>query len=236
MTVPRAYPGHEGTDVGGRPNGLPIGTPVYAAAPGLVTGRYDACKSGDVSCGDAYGNHVLLEHALVRGPDVEVWFTGYAHLQAPLVSPSVYIRDIGVPIALSGDTGLGGAHLHFEVRAPHLSLPTAWIDPWDRRPTRDEMSLWVGGYAQPISAAVAFPAPTLLICQTAAENNLRAGPGTSYAGVGKTQPNVDYAVFQVVRLENGSNPGDWYQVWLPGSDSTAWVWSDLMTGCQGPGG
>ncbi len=28
LTVPREYPGHEGTDIGGRPNGLPVGTPV----------------------------------------------------------------------------------------------------------------------------------------------------------------------------------------------------------------
>jgi murein DD-endopeptidase MepM/ murein hydrolase activator NlpD len=235
MTIPRDYPGHQGTDVGGRPNGLPPGTPVYAAARGLVVKTYDLCASGDVSCGDAYGNHVLLEHARVIDHNVEVWFTGYAHLGAPLVEPLDYIHEIGVPIALSGDTGLGGAHLHFEVRAPHLHLATAWVDPWDQRLSAGQTGLWLGDYTRPMAAVVVAPAPALLICQTAADNNIRFGPGTEYGVIAKTLANTDYTVFQIRRLETGVTPGDWYHLRLPDTDLTGWAWSDLMTDCRSVG-
>lgn len=148
----RPYPGHEGTDVGGMPNGLEIGTPVYATAPGLVVGRYTACESGELTCGDSYGNHVLMEHTLIVDHNVETWFSGYGHLQALLVGRLQYIDEIGVPIALSGDTGVGGAHLHFEVRYPRLAEATNWIDPWDIRQSVEGTGLWIGGNAHPTAA------------------------------------------------------------------------------------
>jgi murein DD-endopeptidase MepM/ murein hydrolase activator NlpD len=131
LTTPRTYTGHEGVDIGGKPNGLEIGTPVYTAAPGLVVKQHTGCPSGDITCGDAYGNYVLLEHSRVVGQDVQTWFTGYAHLQTVLVQLYTYIEEIGLPIALSGDTGLGGAHLHFEVRSPQHPTPANWLDPWE---------------------------------------------------------------------------------------------------------
>jgi murein DD-endopeptidase MepM/ murein hydrolase activator NlpD len=79
------------------------------------------------------GSLILLEHARVIEGHIETWFTGYAYLQTVLADPYSYIAEIGVPIALSGDTGLGGAHLHFEVRSPQQPIGTNWIDPWDTR-------------------------------------------------------------------------------------------------------
>ncbi|MBK8022576.1 MAG: M23 family metallopeptidase [Chloroflexi bacterium] len=231
LTTPRAYDGHEGTDIGGKPDGLPVSTPVYAAARGVVAARYTGCETDDLSCNDSYGNTVLLEHSRVIGYDVETWFTGYAHLQTVLVEPNAYVRAIGAPIALSGDTGVGGAHLHFEVRAPHLPGGTNWLDPWDLRLSVDGMGLWIGGTAHPQAAALAFPPPTLLVCQTLEGNNLRGGPGTDFAAVGKSTAQAAYEVFQVQRVEGGNAPGDWYHVRWAGSDATGWIWSDLMTEC-----
>ncbi len=229
LTVPRAYQGHEGTDVGGKPAGLPPGTPVYAAVPGLVIARQDGCPADDITCGDAYGNYVLLEHARLRGHDVETWFTGYAHLQTVLVDQHSYVHTIGLPIALSGSTGLGGAHLHFEVRAPHLPQPGNWVDPWDVRGTVGEAGLWIGGSERPQSAVVAFPPPTLLMCQTADGNNIRSGPGTEYPLVIKTSAQTSYEVFQVRQIETGAVPGEWYQVRWAGMAVTGWIYADLMT-------
>jgi murein DD-endopeptidase MepM/ murein hydrolase activator NlpD len=200
LSTPRDYQGHEGTDIGGRPNGLALNTPVYAASHGIVIKINETCLSGDVSCGDAYGNYVLLEHAIVHGNNVETWFTGYAHLQSVLVEVGSYIAEIGLPIALSGDTGLGGAHLHFEVRSPQAASATNWIDPWDNRAGE---SLWIGGNESPLAAVIAFPPPSLLLCRTVDGNNIRRGPDTSYEAFARTSASIEYEVFQIQSVTTG---------------------------------
>ena len=76
------------------------GTPVYAAADGMVS------LSGSSG---AYGNVVLLDHA--GGLQ-----TLYAHHERNLVEVGDTVRR-GQPIALVGHTGNAtGDHLHFEVR------------------------------------------------------------------------------------------------------------------------
>ncbi|MCA9895414.1 MAG: M23 family metallopeptidase [Anaerolineae bacterium] len=227
LAQPRAYEGHEGTDVGGKPAGLSPGTPVYAAAPGLVIKVNSACDSDDTSCGDAYGNYVLLEHARVVDHNVEVWYTGYAHLQTLLVNRYDFVSQIGLPIALSGDTGLGGAHLHFEVRSPSQSIGTDWLDPWDTR----LFDLWVGDNLRPISAVEAFPPSTQMVCETREGNNIRSGPGTNYEVVTKSSSDIHYEVFQIQTILAGETPGDWYHIRWSESASTGWIWSDLMTTC-----
>jgi murein DD-endopeptidase MepM/ murein hydrolase activator NlpD len=234
LTVPREYSGHEGTDIGGKPAGLELGTPVYAAARGLAVNQLSDCAPLDITCGDAYGNYVLLEHARVVEQDVETWFTGYAHLQDVLVDQFAYVREIGIPIALSGDTGLGGAHLHFEVRAPHQPIVTNWLDPWDTRQTTDGMGLWLGGVASPLAAITAAPPPTLLICQTVDGNNIRSGPGTEYAVVGQTTAQTRYEVFQAQTLTSGGTPGEWYHMRWMENQVTGWIWADLMASCTPP--
>ncbi len=231
LAVPRAYQGHEGTDIGGKPAGLPVGTAVYAAAPGLVVDTFSDCGSDDITCGDSYGNHLLLEHTQVRNHNAETWFTGYAHLKTVLVEPYTYIDEIGMPIALSGDTGFGGAHLHFEVRAVEHARTTHWIDPWDDRPISKLGSLWIGGNAYPIAAVIAYPPPTQWVCQTIDGNNIRSGPGIAYDVVAKSTAQTDYEVFQVQHVEIDQAPGDWYHIRWPDSDITGWMWSDLMNDC-----
>jgi len=81
------------------------GTPIYAAAEGLVTEEsLDDWNSG-------YGSYVLIEHP--NGTK-----TRYAHNQKNLVSVGNYVMK-GDQIALIGSTGKThgptGCHLHFEV-------------------------------------------------------------------------------------------------------------------------
>ena len=231
LTVPREYQGHEGTDIGGKPNGLALGTAVYSAARGIVIDTFADCESEDISCGDSYGNYILIEHAIVRNYNVETWFTGYAHLQTILVEPYTYIDEIGLPIALSGDTGLGGAHLHFEVRSPEQPQLLNAINPWDDRPKFDGTGLWVGGNDRPISAVEAFPPPAQLICQTINGNNIRAGPGIAYDIVSTTSERIIYEVFQIQNIVNDDVPGDWYHIRWENSDVQGWIWSGVMTDC-----
>ncbi len=174
---------------------------------------------------------MLLEHARVINGDIEVWFTGYAHLQSVLVERFSYVSALGIPIALSGDTGLGGAHLHFEVRAPHLPNVTNWLDPWDTRASSTGIGLWIGTGDQPEAAVAAMPPPTQQLCQTVDGNNLRSGPGTNYAIVTRSAAGATYEVFQVIAVVTGDTTGDWYHVRWEGSETTGWIWANLMTNC-----
>lgn len=151
MSPPSGYPGHQGTDVSGE-RGLPLGTPIYAAAPGVVVGRFDVCEGGEIiTCGDAYGNFVTLEHRLTVGNESQLWFTGYAHLSQPLVTVGNLITDLTQPIALSGETGIGGPHLHFEVRHWHINTRNLWVDPWGASQPPYDQPLWIGGIERPTS-------------------------------------------------------------------------------------
>ncbi|MEP6850025.1 MAG: peptidoglycan DD-metalloendopeptidase family protein [Acidobacteriota bacterium] len=86
---------HAGIDIA-----VPIGTPVGAAAQGVV--RFSG-RDGD------YGNLVIIEH-----PDGRV--TRYGHLSKLLVSTGDQV-SVGQTVALSGSTGKStGPHVHFEVR------------------------------------------------------------------------------------------------------------------------
>jgi murein DD-endopeptidase MepM/ murein hydrolase activator NlpD len=232
LATPRAYPGHEGTDVGGKPDGLAPGTYVYAAAPGLVIDRLTSCQSDDITCGDSYGNMLLLEHSRVVDHDIQTWFTGYAHLQTVIAAPYTYIHELGLPVALSGSSGFGGAHLHFEVRSAQHPNRANWLDPWDARLAAGGTSLWLGEANRPTASVLAFPPPTLLNCETVDGNNLRRGPGTQYEIATRTVAGLTYEVFQVQRIETGGTPGDWYHVRWTGALETGWIWSDLMSVCE----
>lgn len=82
------------------------GTPVYAAAEGLVVeiAADDGWNSG-------YGNYVKIEHP-------NKTYTRYAHLSKILVDSGKYVLQ-GAKIGLMGNTGNThgptGCHLHFEV-------------------------------------------------------------------------------------------------------------------------
>jgi len=100
--------GHKGIDYA-----LPLGTPVLAAADGIVE------KAGADSTG--YGNMVLIRHTWNDG-------TIYAHLRNWAVSPGQKVKA-GEIIGYSWNTGNStGAHLHFEYRTNYSDYKSA-MDP-----------------------------------------------------------------------------------------------------------
>ena len=103
---------HQGVDIAG-----PVGTPIYAAAPGVVV------SSGWNSGG--YGNLVDVRH-----PDGSL--TRYAHNSRLMVSAGQQVRQ-GQQIAEMGSTGFStGPHLHFEI---HVSSQGA-VNPMALLPSR----------------------------------------------------------------------------------------------------
>ena len=81
------------------------GTPVYAAAEGLVSYAGDGWDEG-------YGNNMIVEHPNNTS-------TRYAHLRGASVEEGDYVLQ-GDEIGTMGNTGktdgVSGCHLHFEVR------------------------------------------------------------------------------------------------------------------------
>ncbi len=105
--------GHKGIDYG-----MPIGTPVLAAAEGSVAAVRHQLTG--------YGIHVILTHA-------DGFQTLYAHLSACSVQSGQSVQR-GALLGLSGSTGNStGPHLHFELRqggkavdpTPFLTVRTA---------------------------------------------------------------------------------------------------------------
>lgn len=85
---------HDGTDFG-----VPCGTPVHAAGPGVVTA---------LGSGGPYGRRITIRHA----PGFE---TIYNHLSDQSVSVGEQVTS-GAVIGASGTTGMStGCHLHFMV-------------------------------------------------------------------------------------------------------------------------
>jgi murein DD-endopeptidase MepM/ murein hydrolase activator NlpD len=222
LSSPRNYVGHQGTDIGGKPDGLPLGTPVYPSAPGVVVATYRECLADNPSCNHAYGNTITMEHVLLVNGETQVWYTGYGHLQTVLVEDYAYLGDVTEPLALSGATGDGGLHLHFEV-----SSPDHWVNPWDNRAGD---SLWLGSNAHPeaaVSPNTANPIPQVLaVCTSFAGNNIRSGPGTTYEIVGETAQDTTYSVLEITFVGSGAAPGDWYRVLFEGGEG--WLWSGLL--------
>jgi murein DD-endopeptidase MepM/ murein hydrolase activator NlpD len=94
---------HYGVDIG-----VSRGTPVVAAASGVVVNVVSSCVEGRSSCGGRYGNYITIEHP--NGT-----FTRYAHLSRVSVSVGEQVSQ-GERIGLSGNTGRStGPHLHFEI-------------------------------------------------------------------------------------------------------------------------
>lgn len=88
--------GHTGIDYG-----LPLNTPVLAAADGVVH-HVGFAENG-------YGYYIVLNHEDGRK-------TLYAHLEHTMVVKTMYVRQ-GKQIGTSGSTGNStGPHLHFEIQ------------------------------------------------------------------------------------------------------------------------
>jgi len=218
----RNYEGHQGTDVSAEPDGLWIGTPVYPMALGRIVASYRGCLGQNPSCNNSYGNTVTLEHILIINGETQVWYTGYGHLQMVIPDDETLITDLTQPIALSGATGVGGAHLHLEVRNDN-----GWVDPWDDF-TGD--SLWIGGNEHPranITQENLETIPQILnVCTAYTGNNIRSGAGTTFDEVNKTLTGTTYYVTDIEYVANGKAVGDWYQVQFAGG--SGWLWSDLL--------
>lgn len=106
----RWYRMHQGIDISGAGN---FGSPIYAAADGVVTTAFNACPSrgrgyGD-PCGGQLGNSITINHQ-------NGYFTTYAHLhQTFKVRAGQKVRK-GQIIGYMGNSGSStGAHLHFAV-------------------------------------------------------------------------------------------------------------------------
>jgi hypothetical protein len=93
--------------------GVPIGTPITAAADGIVT-RAGADRTG-------YGDFIRIEG--------NGFVFIYAHLSVIYVTVNEEVKA-GQKIGLSGSTGnSSGPHLHFEVRTQNGEWPGNTVDP-----------------------------------------------------------------------------------------------------------
>jgi murein DD-endopeptidase MepM/ murein hydrolase activator NlpD len=103
---------HDGTDFGAA-----CGTPIRAAAAGIITQQYD---------GGGYGNRVFVDHGSADGSQ---FVTSYNHLSAFALSVGATVAQ-GDVIGYVGTTGLStGCHLHFMVWANG-----ALVDPMTQLP------------------------------------------------------------------------------------------------------
>lgn len=125
--APRPGRLHQGLDFG-----VPMGTEVVSYVSGEVV---DVRPRGD------YGNTVKI-----RADDGTYHF--FAHLDSATVSPGTRVSP-GEVIALSGDTGTGGPHLHWEVTTEPES---GHIDPLEyARQIPQRLRQWRGSGGNPVS-------------------------------------------------------------------------------------
>ena len=102
---------HSGLDFG-----APCGTPIRAAADGVVYGTlYDGSR----------GNYVVVDHGVMRGVNLT---TAYLHLESFAVSSGQSVSR-GQVIGYEGTTGSStGCHLHFETRENGTPVnPRNWL-------------------------------------------------------------------------------------------------------------
>lgn len=94
---------HYGVDIGNK-----RGTPIVAAASGVVVKVVRGCVEGKTNCGGRYGNYVVIQHS--NGTK-----TFYAHLSSVTANVGDNVSQ-GEKIGTLGNTGRStGPHLHFEI-------------------------------------------------------------------------------------------------------------------------
>ncbi len=87
------------------------GTSLHAMADGVVSYVYNATGPGD-PCYDGGGVECVARANIVRLRHADGTFTGYAHLDAVLVSVGTMVRS-GTPVGRSGSSGYStGPHAH----------------------------------------------------------------------------------------------------------------------------
>lgn len=113
----------------------PTGTPVLAAADGVVVHAGDDLTTLLGPYNNYFGNAIVLQHNFTD-PAGETVYTLYGHLSRVAVAPGQSVKR-GDVIGYVGAAGIAqGPHLHFEVRVGN---------PYDYRATRNP-DLWVFPY------------------------------------------------------------------------------------------
>ena len=209
---------HAGMDIA-----APIGTPVWAAAGGVVaTYRHTEANT------HCMGNVVVIRHSEKASL--------YAHLNeitvanGATVAPGQQIGTVGntVGAGSSGNCGTTGAHLHFEVKNnPVLGYRTDGndsLDTWGYTPRPGQVGSPVPsdhpdafGYHDPVlfltQGVRNATDPTVTVTSAGAGAQLRTGPNSSYRGIGSTT--VVGEQFTPLRIAPFATPGcslGWYQV------------------------
>ena len=175
------YPGHNGVDFG-----IPNGTPVVAAAKGTI----DKVSFED----GGYGNYVKIKHT----DGSTVYYTYYAHLMQASVTAGQNV-EAGTVIGFSNNTGAStGPHLHFGLRKSDTSdAYKGYMDPMP----------YITGQTTPTTdmpGAVALP--NLKFEVTAAELNVRSGPGINFSIVSKLKAG------DVVTAKRLYSEGAWVEI------------------------
>lgn len=165
---------HKGTDFG-----VPLGTPVYAAAAGTVIRATDGCSNSGYlgnRCGGGFGNHVIVAHDNGHS-------TLYAHLTPRSGLPTVGTRvGCGDRLGLSGNSGnSSGPHLHFEVRratdvAGYFAAGAS--DPYGGACSSQPADLWIGGRPSGTCETASGPRDDATFVSATHERAVPATPGT----------------------------------------------------------
>jgi murein DD-endopeptidase MepM/ murein hydrolase activator NlpD len=137
----RSYGKHTGVDIA-----CPVGTPIYALAPGRVA-------IADPVSDNANGMWVRVEHIPMHIDhyDVDGHSSNYLHLSEVYVKQGQYV-GAGTMLGLSGNTGNStGPHLHLSVHDPEAG-------PWFTDPV-NVVEWWEGSVIEP-SVPVKTPAMT----------------------------------------------------------------------------
>jgi murein DD-endopeptidase MepM/ murein hydrolase activator NlpD len=138
--TPGSWP-YDSVNYGRRHTGLdfeaPQGTPIPAAAAGVVVGRGNE---------PTYGNIVIVRHTGAAEPPYR--YTLYAHMNADIPVALEAVVSRGQTLGTVDRTGSGSNnvdHLHFEL----LALESTWEDEWEggykRSVWRDGMALMITG-------------------------------------------------------------------------------------------
>jgi murein DD-endopeptidase MepM/ murein hydrolase activator NlpD len=198
------YSGHGGIDFS---FGLPVGTPVYAAADGKLSYEDQA------NCG---GNIVNIVH---EGK----YQTVYAHLNSDQYLKKAGEVKRGERIGSVGKTGgcAKGAHLHFAVFVDHnndgsfsdneLVDPYGWQDlktpdPWEQK--SGSKSTWLWDFASPFRVEVAAGREAVLTATTGVRVQVPANAMTSSATLGYTiapEPGTGSSI-QVAEMVSTATP------------------------------
>jgi hypothetical protein len=115
----------------------PVGTPILAAANGIVVfAGPDTVNTPISPMPNFYGNVVIVE--LSQSINGQPIYALYGHMSVVTVAPGQYVRT-GEVLGKVGGTGVarGGPHLHFEVRVGYNDYystrnPELWLKPYPK--------------------------------------------------------------------------------------------------------